>query len=119
MTDATPNPDATPGHAGEFAALMRRVRAGNPEAAREVFERYSGHVRRVVRRRLHQRLRAQYDSLDLLQAIWASFFHVPIERYTFAKPDDLIAFLSRLAYNKAVEVFRRHLRTGQRNLNRE
>src|SRR3954451_7111593 len=103
----------------DFQQLMERVRAGSPEAAREVFELYSGHVRRVVRRQLHQRLRSQYDSLDLLQAVWASFFQVPVERYTFASPDDLIPFLSRLAYNKVVEVFRRHFQTGQRNLNRE
>ena len=57
----------------EFAQLMQRVRAGDPRAAQEVFDRYSEPIRRVVRRYLHQRLRAQYDSIDILQTVWASF----------------------------------------------
>ena len=43
----------------EFDELMRRVRAGSQEAAGEMFERYSHYIRRVVRSRLHRRLRKQ------------------------------------------------------------
>jgi RNA polymerase sigma-70 factor (ECF subfamily) len=103
----------------EFAQLMQRVRAGDPRAAQEVFDRYSEPIRRVVRRYLHQRLRAQYDSIDILQTVWASFFQVPPEQYTFATPDDLIGFLSQMAHNKAVDVFRRRLQTDKNNLNRQ
>ena len=39
----------------EFRRLMARVRAGSEEAARELLDRYSGHISRVVRRRLHRR----------------------------------------------------------------
>jgi RNA polymerase sigma-70 factor (ECF subfamily) len=103
----------------EFAQLMQRVRAGDPRAAQEVFDRYSEPIRRVVRRYLHQRLRTQYDSIDILQTVWASFFQVPPEQYTFATPDDLIGFLSQMAHNKAVDVFRRRLQTDKNNLNRQ
>ena len=48
---------------------MERVRSGSEEAAREMFDRYSGHIALVVRRRLDQRMRSQYDSLDFLQAV--------------------------------------------------
>jgi RNA polymerase sigma-70 factor (ECF subfamily) len=102
----------------EFTLLMERVRAGSPEAARELFDRYSGHVRRVVRRKLHQRLRPQYDSLDFLQAVWASFFAESLERYTFTAPEELIGFLSQLAYNKVVDAFRQRVQTAKHNLNR-
>ncbi len=103
----------------EFTRLMQRVRAGDPQAAQEVFDRYSDAIRRVVRRYLHQRLRAQYDSIDILQTVWASFFQVPPESYTFETPEALIKFLSQMAHNKAVDVFRRRLMTGKRNLNRQ
>ena len=103
----------------EFAQLMERVRAGDPRAAQEVFDRYSEPIRRVVRRYLHQRLRAQYDSVDILQTVWASFFQVPPERYTFETPEALIKFLSQMAHHKAVDVFRRRLLADKHNLNRQ
>jgi len=103
----------------EFAQLMQRVRAGDPRAAQEVFDRYSEPIRRVVRRYLHQRLRTQYDSIDILQTVWASFFQVPPERYTFETPEALIKFLSQMAHHKAVDVFRRRLMAGKNNLNRQ
>jgi RNA polymerase sigma factor (sigma-70 family) len=102
-----------------FARLMERMRSGCPDAARELFDRYSPYIRKAVRRLLHQRLRTQYDSLDFTQAVWLSFFTVPRDRYTFDTPDDLIGFLARVACNKVTEVFRQRLQTDKHNLNRE
>jgi RNA polymerase sigma factor (sigma-70 family) len=104
---------------GEFEALMLRVRDGCPEAAREVFERFSPHVRRVVRRLLARRLRRQYDSQDFLQAVWASFFTTPADRYAFANADDLVNFLARVAANKVIEVNRNRLGTLKHDVRRE
>jgi RNA polymerase sigma factor (sigma-70 family) len=103
----------------EFEQLMRRVRSGCPRAAQEVFDLYSEHVRRVIRRRLHQRLRSQYDSVDFNQSVWASFFQISPEQYTFATPDDLIAFLSRLALNKVIDETRKRLQTHKHDVSRE
>ena len=103
----------------EFERLMARVRAGCPRATQEVYDRYGDHVRRVVRRRLHQRLRTQYDSGDFQQAVLASFFLLPPERHTFSTPEELIAFLSRMAYNKVADVFRHRFQTDKQNINRE
>ena len=119
MAEAGAKPDDSPETATEFAALMGRVRAGNEDAAREVFDRYSPHVRRVVRRRLHQRLRSQYDSNDFLQAVWASFFAVPAERYTFDYPGELVQFLAGIAANKVVDVFRQRMHTAKYDMTRE
>jgi RNA polymerase sigma-70 factor (ECF subfamily) len=93
----------------DFRSLMERVRTGCDEAAREVFDRYSDHVARVVRRYLHQRLRPQYDSLDFLQAVWASFFTAGLERRRFERPQELIAYLSRMACNKVMDAHRKRL----------
>ena len=103
----------------DFRKLMALVRAGSEEAARELFDRYSGHISRVVRRRLHRRLRSEYDSLDFIQAVWASFFAAPLDEYTFEQPKDLVGFLARMAYNKVVDVTRRRFGTVKHNINVE
>jgi RNA polymerase sigma factor (sigma-70 family) len=103
----------------EFEQLMRRVRAGCPEAARELFERYGDSVRRVVRARLHQRLRSQYDSADFTQSVWKSFFRIQADRIAFNTPEELVAFLSAIAHNKVIDVFRSRLQAGKRDCSRE
>ena len=94
-------------HAGDFQLLMQRLRDGDDEAARELFDHYRRHLSIIVRNRLAARYRNQYDSLDFLQAVWASFFALSPEDYRFEKPDDLKAFLSRLACNKVIDAVRR------------
>ncbi len=81
--------------------------AGCPEAAREIFERYSAEIQLVVRHRLSRRLRSQYDSLDFTQDAWASFFDLPADRYTFQTPEELMSFLSRIAFRKVMDAYRR------------
>jgi RNA polymerase sigma factor (sigma-70 family) len=103
----------------DFAAMMQRARSGCPEAAREIFERFNPHVQRVVRRHLARRLRRQYDSHDFLQAVWASFFLIPAESYTFDRPADLVNFLARMAANKVIEAYRHQVLTLKHDVGRE
>lgn len=103
----------------QFAQLMERVRNGCPTAVREVLERYGGHIRAVVRAQLHQRLRPQFDSMDFQQDVWASFFCGAPKDYHFNSPEALIRFLSEMAHNKVVEVFRQRMRSFKHDLNRE
>ncbi len=100
----------------EFRLLMERVRAGCPDAAREMCDRYGGHIRRVVRRRLHRSMRPQYDSMDFLQDVWASFFTTPREKFAFDTPDALVGFLAELAYHKVADASRKNFRTKKSNL---
>jgi RNA polymerase sigma factor (sigma-70 family) len=103
----------------DFRALMERVRAGCPEAARDLYEVYSPHVQRIIRRRLNPRLRAQYDSIDFTQQVWKSFFTGDLADQRFDHPGALVAFLARVASNKVTEEFRRQFLTEKRDLNRE
>src|SRR5262245_48770891 len=103
----------------EFTTLMAQVRAQSPGAMEEVYRRFGEHVRRVVRRRLHQRLRSCYDSQDFMQSVWASFVAVPPARYTFKTPDDLVNYLCRIAANKIVEAVRQRMGTQKHDLSRE
>ncbi len=87
---------------------MERVRAGCPDAAKEVCSRYGGHIRIIVRRRLHQRMRRCYDSIDFLQDVWASFFSGPLGQYDFNDPQLLVKYLSDLAVHKVTDEYRRN-----------
>ena len=107
------------GEPDDFAVLMRRLQEGSEEAARTLFERYGPHILRVVRRKLHRRLRPKFDSLDFAQDVWASFFIHDVRERAFDGPDTLIAFLVEVAHNKVVEKYRQRLRTEKYDVKRE
>jgi RNA polymerase sigma-70 factor (ECF subfamily) len=51
--------------------LLDRMCSGDPRAAEQVFVAYEAQLRRLVRRQLSRRLRAKFDSLDVVQSVWA------------------------------------------------
>jgi RNA polymerase sigma-70 factor (ECF subfamily) len=57
-----------------FAALMGRLRAGDPAAADEVFGAFAARLAGLARRRLGARARRQVDPEDVLQSAFHSFF---------------------------------------------
>src|SRR5262245_55217097 len=50
--------------------LLEKMRAGDVQAAEQVFLAYEPELRLIVRRRLSRRLRAKFDSLDVVQSVW-------------------------------------------------
>jgi RNA polymerase sigma factor (sigma-70 family) len=102
----------------DFQTLMHRIREGSQDAARELFESYGPHIRRVVRRKLHQQLRSKFDSGDFEQAVWASFFALLPQKGTFDRPEALITFLVKLAQNKVIDAVRQRF-TQKYDVNRE
>ncbi len=103
----------------DFATLMERVRQGSDDAIRELLEFYGPHVVRAVRRSLNKQMRAKVDSVDFTQAVWASFFAHRSLAEELERPEDLIAFLVRVARNKVIDEFRRLFNTRKHDLNRE
>jgi RNA polymerase sigma-70 factor (ECF subfamily) len=103
----------------EFSRLIERFYAGDPDAHRRLYEEYGGVVREAVRRRLPDRLRKEFDSLDFAQDVWASFCHLPAHRQQFPSPADLGGFLTRVAYNKVIEVCRRRFTSQGYDITRE
>lgn len=102
-----------------FATLMRRVREGSQDAARELVELYQPHILRAVRRRLNRSLRSKFDSTDFMQAVWASFFANLPASNSLDRSESLVAFLSQLARNMVIDEFRRRLQTDKYDLSRE
>src|SRR5687768_4189029 len=100
----------------EFADLMNRLRAGDQEAAWKLIEEYGPHIRRVVRRELHQKMRSKFDSIDFVQAVWASFFREPGQFREMETPEALLNFLVAIARNKVVDETRRRLYLQKMNV---
>jgi RNA polymerase sigma-70 factor (ECF subfamily) len=103
----------------ELQDLMQRLRDGSQTAAQELYERYGHHILRVVRRKLDRKLRAKFDSVDFMQSVWTSFFVNPSHQFAFERPEELIAFLAKLAHNKLVDAQRQRYGTEKYNVNRE
>ena len=103
----------------EFRNLMDEVRSGSEDAAVRALELYGDHIYRAVRRKLNRALRPRFDSQDFVQAVWASFFRHRSQVVKFEGPDELIAFLTRVAGNKVIDECRHRLQTQKANVNRE
>lgn len=86
-----------------FRELMAAVRGGCADAAQHFCELFSPSLLRVVRRRMALALRSDFDSQDLLQNVWKSFFEAFPEHDAFASPDALKAYLQRMAANKTAD----------------
>jgi RNA polymerase sigma factor (sigma-70 family) len=103
----------------EFNRLLSQARTGDESAARELVERFTPFMKRVIRTRLDRRLRPAFDSADFSQAAWASFFARPSQPHEFQEPEELVRFLEEVARNKVVEQIRRRLGTRNRRVRRE
>lgn len=99
----------------EFELLMERFRRGDPEAGRELFERYGKAIQMVVRYRMDPRMRSQFDSLDFAQDVWASFFRDPAGNYAFQTPQELMAFLTRVVHHKMIDAYRKRCRHSKKS----
>jgi RNA polymerase sigma factor (sigma-70 family) len=102
-----------------FNLLLGQARAGSDLATKELVERFTPYLQRVIRKRLDKRLRTVFDSADFSQAVWASFFARPPQQNDFQEPEDLVRFLEQVARNKVVEQVRRRLGTRDRRVRRE
>ena len=102
----------------KFAELMDRVRLGSNGAVQELLSHYGEPIYRAVRRRLHRKMRTQFDSHDFVQAVWASFFAKQDLFDRFDRPEQLLAFLQTVAGNKVIDECRRQLLLSKRNVNR-
>ncbi|MCS6977290.1 MAG: sigma-70 family RNA polymerase sigma factor [Gemmatales bacterium] len=103
----------------EFQVLMDQVLAGSEDAARQLVRTYGPAVLRAVRRKLNGRLRSKFDSDDFVQDVWASFFASPPRNHDFASPQDLAAYLIRVARNKVIDVVRQRLHRQRYDVKRE
>src|SRR5260370_42515253 len=89
--------------------LLRRLRAGDADAAVELVRRYESEIRRAVRVRLTDpRLRRVLDSLDVCQSVLGNFFvRVAGGQYDLEQPRDRLRLMVAMARNKVLDHVRR------------
>jgi RNA polymerase sigma factor (sigma-70 family) len=101
-----------------LTTLLDRLSTGDAEAARHVFLTYEPYLRMVVRRQLTPSLRTRFDSLDIVQSIWADLFTgFQAGRWQFTSPEQLRTFLVKVTRNRLIDRARqqqRSLRMEQR-----
>ena len=84
-----------------FQELMRRVYARDEDAVRELLLRYESKIRRVVRFNLSAPLRRHFDSMDVCQAVMASFFvRAGLGQFELDTPEQVMNLLATMARNK-------------------
>jgi RNA polymerase sigma-70 factor (ECF subfamily) len=95
--------------------LLEKLAGGDAEAAGRVFLAYEPYLRMVVRRHLSPGLRAKFDSVDIVQSIWADVLRGFREAgWRFADAAHLRAFLVRLTRHRFIDRLRQHRRTLER-----
>jgi RNA polymerase sigma factor (sigma-70 family) len=96
-----------------FDELIRRVGAGDDQAAARLVRDFEPAVRRVLRARLrtNTRARGEFDSMDICQSVMANFFvRAAAGQFDLKEPDDLIKLLLTMTRNKVAEKMRRQHR---------
>lgn len=88
-----------------FHELIRRVRTGDNLAAEELVRLYEPTIRRVARVRLvDTRLRRAFDSMDICQSVFASFFvRAALGQYDLQRPEQLLNLLVSMSHKKVID----------------
>ena len=90
-------------------------RAGDQNAARQLFDRYVDQLVGLARRRISQRLASRIDAEDIVQSVFRTFFNrARAGQFTVEDPDDLCKLLARITVHKTLRQVAFHKR-GKRD----
>jgi RNA polymerase sigma factor (sigma-70 family) len=96
-------------------SLLEKLCSGDQAAAEQVFVEFEPYLRMVVRKKLPPRLRAKFDSVDIVQSVWADILRgFREEDWHFADQAHLRAFLVKLTRNRFIDHLRRHKTATER-----
>jgi len=92
-----------------FRDLLDRFRGGEAAAAEQFVAEYEPYLRLVVRRGLSRRLRAKFDSIDVVQSVWGHVLPA-LRDGAWSVPDRarLRALLLTVARRRLVSRYRHH-----------
>src|SRR5271167_1856224 len=89
--------------------LLQKLCQGDMDAARQVFVAYEPYLRQFVRRQLPQRLQAKFDSIDIVQSVWADLLNgYRAAAWQFPDVQRFQAFLVQATRNRFYDRFRKH-----------
>jgi RNA polymerase sigma-70 factor (ECF subfamily) len=92
-----------------LADLLESLSRGDPDAAEECFRAYEPYLRQVVRRLLGPDLRTKFDSVDIVQSVWADLLvGFRTSAWSFQDAAHLKAFLVTATRHRFLNRARRH-----------
>ena len=89
--------------------LLEKLCAGDEVAAAQTFRTYEPVLRMVIRRQLSAGLRAKFDSIDVVQSVWADLLNgFRQQQWQFQNANQLRAFLVTAVRNRFSDRYRTH-----------
>jgi RNA polymerase sigma-70 factor (ECF subfamily) len=99
--------------------LVDLWRAGDEQAARQLFDNYVDRLVALARRRISQRLASRLDPEDIVQSVFRTFFgRLKKGQFSFAEQDDLCKLLVRITVHKSLQQVAFH-KAAKRDPNHE
>lgn len=102
-------------NADPLDSLLQRLNRGDLAAAEQIVRAYEPYLRMVVRRSLPGRLRAKFDSMDVVQSVWVHLLH-GLRKAAWEFPDRgrLLALLVTITRRRLISRVRHHQTALQR-----
>jgi RNA polymerase sigma-70 factor (ECF subfamily) len=98
--------------------LLQRVAGGDEEARGMLLQRHRTRLRQMIAVRMDRRLRARFDPSDVVQEAMADADR-KLDEYARRRPLPFYPWLRRLAWERLVQLHRRHLHARRRSVRRE
>lgn len=94
---------------GPVDDLLARLDRGEVEAADELVRAYTPYLRAVVRRQLSDRLRAKFDSADVVQSVWVQVVRqLGRDGWRVGSEPELRGLLATIARRRLISRVRKH-----------
>lgn len=105
-------------HAPDTDQLLNRARHGDDSATQVLLDRHRDRLRAMVRIRMDERLSMRLDPSDVVQDALLTA-HERLPAYLASPPIDFYPWLRRIAWNRLLDLQRRHLSSQRRSVLRE
>jgi len=102
----------------DLDGLIGQASRGDAQARMELLSRYRGRLRQMVAARLDRRLAPRLDPSDVVQEALA-VASVRLEDYLRERPISFYPWLRQIAWERLLDLQRRHLVAGRRSVLRE
>ncbi len=102
----------------ETEELVRRARTGDSSAANRLIDRHRHRLRRMIAVRMDRRLVRRLDPSDVVQETLVEA-HRLLPEYLRDRPMPFYPWLRQIAWNRLIDLHRRHVLSKRRAVHRE